>query len=77
MRRLFDHSLETFYAGGGQGGAVEDVDGLHLAPQRMVDFVDAADVGDGPEIVAHQQVKAVSLQDETHPAVMLLTAQIC
>lgn len=51
---MLDHPLETFHPCNGQRRPIESVDGLHLAPQGVVDFVHAARVWDGPEIVAHQ-----------------------
>ncbi|OBH00934.1 hypothetical protein A5698_08440 [Mycobacterium sp. E136] len=76
IRSLRDDPLETFHPCRGQRRPIESVDGLHLTPQRVVDFVYATRVWDWPEIVAHQQAESVPLQHQAQPTVMLLASEV-
>ena len=55
---------------------VEFVDRPHLLAQRGVDLVIATFGRAGREVRAHQQVQAVALQGEAHPAEMLFAGEI-
>lgn len=67
---------QRMHTGGGHRRVVEGVDGPYLIAQRGVDLVDTALVRAGLKIRTDQQVESVTLQRESEPAQVTLSAQV-